>query len=102
MTPFKYDAVDDKVKYLGNFRHLNPDLFKTEHQDKLDSERVARYTTWTPNSEAELSNITPFREKIVPEERIDLVISAVAWSTKNCCVNIGVYNSHPECVPVPF
>lgn len=74
LTPFKYEAAEDKVKYLGSFRHLNPDLFKTEHQDKLDSERVAKYTTWRPNSEEQPSYITPFREEKESEDRLDLVI----------------------------
>ena len=102
LTPFKFEAGEDKVKYLGSFRHLNPDLFKPEHQDKLDSTRVARYTTWTPERGSELSQMTPFRQEGELRDSIDLVLSAAAWSERNAFVNIGVYNRHPDSEPVTF
>lgn len=46
MTPFALDA-DWNVKYMGSFKHMNCDLFKAEHQEKLDSRRVQKLTTWT-------------------------------------------------------
>ena len=60
-NPFQYDREIDQVLYHPNFSHTNQDCFDPTNRDKLDSHRIAQYTTWSPDSGPELNFVTPYR-----------------------------------------
>ena len=62
-NPFHYVKSLDNVLYYPHFRHTNPDLFNPDHREMLDSTRVAKYTTWTPENGPELPFVTPYKSE---------------------------------------
>ena len=97
-NPFQYVRALDQIQYYPHFGYCNPILFKPEHRELLDAERVAQHTTWTRDGGPELNFVTPpeeeSKEKVV-DDRIDLVFTAAMWQYRQPNVHIGVYNSHP-------
>ena len=101
-TPFHYISSLDKVMYYPHFRHTNSDLFEPAHREMLDSVRVARFTTWTPEKGPDLAFVTPYNLIKPWDDRIDLCFSAAMWQHRKPEVHIGVFNSHENKEPVTF
>lgn len=78
-NPFQYDYEANDVLYYPNFSHTNPDCFEPANRDKLDAHRLAKVTTWTPESGPELNFVTPFSLTEPVEDRMDLLFSAAMW-----------------------
>lgn len=101
-NPFHYVSSIDSVLYYPHFNHTNQDLFNPEHREMLDSARVAKYTTWSPQTGPDLSFVTPYNLAEEPEDRIDLVFTAAMWQYRKPEVHIGVFNSRRDRQPVTF
>ena len=83
-NPFQYvrsieNIIMDTVLYYPHFKHTNEDTFHPDNREMLDSARVEKYTTWTPENGPDLSNVTPYNLSEPAEDRIDLVFSAAMW-----------------------
>lgn len=61
-NPFHYVRELDQIVYYPHFRHTNPDLFVPDNKEKLDSHRVAKYTTWTAENGPDLPFVTEFNQ----------------------------------------
>mmetsp|Transcript_36906 Transcript_36906/g.48500 ORF Transcript_36906/g.48500 Transcript_36906/m.48500 type:complete len:224 (+) Transcript_36906:560-1231(+) len=101
-NPFQYVRALDQVLYYPHFRNINPDCFVPENREKLDSHRMAKFTTWSPERGPDLAFVTPYNLAGEPEDRMDLCINAAMWQFRKPEVYIGVYNRHPEKQPVAF
>ena len=96
-----YDRESDSVVYPGTFGHLNPEAILPEAEEWIDGLKIAKLTTWTPESGPEV-NAAGFNTDGRPlEDRIDFVFWAKMWLC-NPVVQIGVFNSNPEDGPVDF
>ena len=102
-NPFHYVPSLGQIMYYPHFRHQNQELFKPENRELLDSARVAKYSTWTPEKGPNLSFVTPYVEPDEPiEDKIDLVFTAAMWQYRKPEVHIGIFNSHESGEPVEF
>lgn len=102
-NPFHYVPALGQVQYYPHFRHTNPDCFNPDHKEMLDSTRVAKYTTWNPETGPDLSFVTPYKHASSPlEDRVDLVFTAAMWQYRKPEVHIGVFNSHANKEPIQF
>jgi hypothetical protein len=61
-NPFQYVRALDQILYYPHFNHVNQDLFDPAHREMLDSQRVARHTTWTKETGPDLGFVTPYAE----------------------------------------
>ena len=100
-TAYIYDRESDTIVYPGTFGHLNPEAILPEAEEWIDGLKIAKVTTWTPESGPEV-NAAGFNTDGRPlEDRIDFVFWAKMWLC-NPVVHISVFNSHPEDGPVDF
>ena len=101
-NPFQYVPELDQIVYYSHFRHTNPVLFDPNNKEKLDASRIAKLTTWTPNSGVELDWVTDDQTEKEPADRIDLLFEAGLWVFRKPDVYIGVYNTKADDGPVEF
>ena len=73
---FKYDIETDNVIYYPNLRQTSPAMIDSKHAEKLDSDRLCRLTTWTPQSDLKLDWVTPSEMETEPLNRIDFLFDA--------------------------
>ena len=100
---FRYDDQSDQIVYCGTFEHTNPHLLDYESEDKLDTERLCKLTTYSKDTHPDFDWLTPFEKAGELPNKIDFMFDASGWEAqKSRVVYIGVYNSRPADGPIDF
>lgn len=103
-SPYFYDESKDTIVYRTDFGHVNPEAIYPDASDHIDGLRVAKVTTWTPDSREPDYGISSYNLANGQKEladKIDFIFWGKHWIC-NPVVQIGVYNSKPEDGPVDF
>ena len=103
--PFVYDIETDTLVYKTDFAQvLNPWATRPGLEDWVDTLKIAKVTTWTPQKDPFpfVEEDTPYDQALMEEmpDRIDLLVPIEV--IKGDTIYIGVYNSRPEDGPVSF
>ena len=75
-SPYIYDKEQDAVVFRQDFEHLNPKAILADAEDWVDALRIARATTWTPETGPEAMEAVGYDEQEPIEDRIDFLFWA--------------------------
>ena len=76
---YQYDEQTDDILYYPNFNKLNQSLFDPMNKGYIDSDRLCKLTTWTPNSKFKIDWATSCTLNTEPPDRIDLLFDSSPW-----------------------